>query len=83
MPTNTSAVIEKSVDDIGGTEKLVYLVMSPMDLNISWIKVNNEKIIKSIALAYGNKVVITDSRFSLQKDIVTELFNGNRYTLTV
>jgi len=83
MPTNTSVVIQKSVNDIGGTEKLVCLVKSPMDLNISWIKVNDEYNFKPIVLTNGNKVVYIDSRFSLQKDTVTELFNGNRYTLTV
>jgi len=84
MPTNTSIVIQKSGNDIGGIEKLVCLVMSPMDLNISWVKVNNVNLNKPVVLTYGNKVVIIDSRLSLQKDIViSELSNGNRHTLTV
>jgi len=61
----------------------VCLVTSPTDLNISWVKVDNENINKPIVLAYGNKVVIDDSRFSLQKDIVTELWDTSRHTLTV
>jgi len=82
--TNIYDVIEKSVNVVGGTEKLVCIVMYPFDLNISWVKIDKENISKPIVLTYGNEVVIDDSRFTLQKDIVVrKIFNGKCYTLTV
>lgn len=82
--TTISGITRNYIEDVGNTVELTCTIFRPMAFNVSWVKVNEKNSNNSVVISNGNTVLIGDSRYSANQDIVfTKYFERNCYTLQV